>query len=425
MLLVPVAWLCCDGQRIRQVLPHTYTKSGDAAEGLVCPECDSKLIHKRAGDHRRAHFAHAALTSTCDVAREMRRKYGHGGESKAHLGAKERFLDANFRKRLHLYRPCAKDCGKPCVEFKVNPSWAVRLEYRVENWYIDVALVDATGAPRALIEILHTHKTTGKKLEWLMSSSDRQCTFFEVLAKDVLQLGSDDNDDSAQALQLCAVNDSASKERARLCVQCECDDRVEKLKDHHEYLLRLQRREHYQSKLKDLQWLSRAVDAEKKVELIQSRLDDVQEEHKNRIDKMKSEYQSLGKAYDNMKEQLSKQSFAVNKMKHELMHALWDARSARRSLKDVTQQLEDVTADRDRLLRARASRCKRNREDLDRLRRFDLTQEYGPALGMKRSKRVSRAERFKIDDGTLSQVKQILSRRPELNIVVTNKIVRT
>lgn len=425
MLLVPVAWLCSDGQRIRQVLPHTYTRSEDADESLACPECDAKLIHRRAGDHRRAHFAHAALTSTCDAARGILRKYGHAGESKAHLGAKERFLDANFRKQLHLYRPCAKDCGKPCVTFKVDPSWAVRLEYRVNNWYIDVALVDATGTPRALIEILHTHKTTGKKLEWLMSSSDRQCTFFEVLAKDVLQLGSGDNKDSTSAFRLRAVNDSASKERARLCAQCECDDRVQKLKDHHEYLLRLQRREHYQSSLKDLQWLSRAVDAEKKVELIQLRLDDVQAEHKTRIDKMNSEYQSLAQVYRNMKEQLSNQSFAMNKMEHELMHALWDARSARRSLKDVTQQLEDVTADRDRLLRARASRCKRKREDMDRLRRFDLTQEYGPTLGMKRSKRVARAERFEIDDGTLSQVKSILSRRPELNIVVTDKRVRT
>jgi len=382
MLLVPVAWLCSDGQRIRQVLPHTYTRSKDAAENLACPECDVKLIHRRAGNHRRSHFAHAALTSTCDIARGIRQKYGHAGESKLHLAAKERFLNANFRKKLQFYRPCAKDCGKPCVEFKVDPSWAVRLEYRVNEWYIDVALVDAEGTPRALIEIVHTHQTTGKKLEWLMSSSDRQCTFFEVLAKDVFRFCSD-RDDLPPTVRLCAVNDSASKERSHLCVKCECDNRIQ--------------------------------------DLIQARLDDVQEEHKKRIDTMKSEYRSLNQLYGHALQQISNHSLAMKKVDRELMHARYDARSARRSLKDVKQQLDDVTADRNRLLRARASRGKRKREDLDRLRRFDLTQAYGPALGMKRSKRVARAERFGINDGTLSNVKQILCQRPELDIIVMNK----
>lgn len=113
------------------------------------------------------------------------KKYGGKGESPEHLQAKLWF---GRQPRVVFRVECEQVCGNVVRTVEVQKEWNYKTEQRLtmttDGKYIwaDGAFIDESGVVQLVVEVKHTHGTTGDKLKWLQNQT---FDFFEVDVKDV------------------------------------------------------------------------------------------------------------------------------------------------------------------------------------------------------------------------------------------------
>jgi hypothetical protein len=121
-----------------------------------CPDRHSlKLVKSSGRAHKRAfrdYFAHINSTHCCG-----------GGESEGHRLAKHRLR--GFSKLCFVVAVC-QQCGCATQTLSRAPGDQVRIEVRSADgrWRYDCVLVDAQGAPRCVMEVVHTHASGADKV---------------------------------------------------------------------------------------------------------------------------------------------------------------------------------------------------------------------------------------------------------------------
>lgn len=125
---------------------------------------------------RRAHFRHKTASSGgCDFEKILFNKYGPGGESEEHLGAKLGLKDV---KKFII--PCrdGRYCGnKPLATIMIDHTWTFRPEQRCmygRRYIYDGVFYDQDGEAALIVEIKHSHATTGSKENDLINNTPIQ-----------------------------------------------------------------------------------------------------------------------------------------------------------------------------------------------------------------------------------------------------------
>ena len=194
-LLIPAAKYGKVDGPLKDITPDVYkdmkevqaaVKSGESC--LLCPDNHDLVFRNESNDgRRRAHFAHKhdCHNDGCNYIR----KYGGKGESPEHLQAKLWF---GLQPRVVFCVECEQVCGNNWRTFEVNKEWfekerTYKTEYRLtmtngKYIWVDGAFIDESGVVQLVVEVKHTHGTTGDKLKWLQNQNFE---FFEVRAQDV------------------------------------------------------------------------------------------------------------------------------------------------------------------------------------------------------------------------------------------------
>ena len=194
-LLIPVAKYGKADGPLKDITPDVYkdmkevqaaVKSGESC--LLCPDNHDLVFRNESKDgRRRAHFAHKhdCHNDGCNYIRKYRGK----GESPEHLQAKLWF---GRQPRVVFCVECEQVCGNNWRTFEVNKEWfekewTYKTEYRLtmtngKYIWVDGAFIDESGVVQLVVEVTHTHGTTGDKLKWLQNQTFE---FFEVRAQDV------------------------------------------------------------------------------------------------------------------------------------------------------------------------------------------------------------------------------------------------
>ena len=194
-LLIPIAKYGKVGGPLKDITPERYkdmhevqTAVRDGKSCLQCPDGHDLVFRNGSKDgSRRAHFAHKhdCHNDGCNYIRKYRGK----GESPEHLQAKLWF---GRQPRIVFCVECEQVCGNNWRTFEVNKEWfekewTYKTEYRLtmtngKYIWVDGAFIDESGAVQLVVEVKHTHGTTGDKLKWLQNQTFE---FFEVRAQDV------------------------------------------------------------------------------------------------------------------------------------------------------------------------------------------------------------------------------------------------
>ena len=189
-LLIPVAKYGKVGGPLKDITPDRYKdmKEVQAAvkSGESCIRCSDghDLIYRNESKNgrRRPHFAHKhdCHNDGCNYIR----KYGGKGESPEHLQAKLRF---GLQPRVVFCVECEQVCGNYIRTVEVPKEWTYKTEQRLtmtngKYIWVDGAFIDESGVVQLVVEVKHTHGTTGDKLKWLQKHAFE---FFEVEAKTV------------------------------------------------------------------------------------------------------------------------------------------------------------------------------------------------------------------------------------------------
>jgi len=189
-LLIPIAKYGKVGGPLKDIMPERYKDMHEvqtAVRGgksyLQCPDGHDLVFRNGSkSGSRRAHFAHKhdCHNDGCKYIK----KYGGKGESPEHLQAKLWF---GRQPRVVFRVECEQVCGNYIRTFWSEKEWTYKTEHRLtmtNGKYISVdgAFIDESGAVQLVVEVYHTHGTTGAKLDWLQKQAFQ---FFEVRAQDV------------------------------------------------------------------------------------------------------------------------------------------------------------------------------------------------------------------------------------------------
>jgi len=213
-LLIPVAKYGKVGDPLKDITPDGYkdmkevqaaVKSGESC--IRCSDGHDLVYRNESKDgRRRAHFAHKhdCHNDGCNYIK----KYGGKGESPEHLQAKLWF----GLQPLVVFRvECEQVCGNYIRTFWLEKEWTYSTEHRLtmtngKYIWVDGAFIDELGVVQLVVEVKHTHGTTGDKLKWLQNQTFE---FFEVDAKTVQE---------SLDGQVTVIN---QKNDHRLCGECE------------------------------------------------------------------------------------------------------------------------------------------------------------------------------------------------------------
>lgn len=194
-LLIPVAKYGKVGSILKDITPDEYkdmkevqaaVKSGESC--LHCSDGHDLVFRNESKDgRRRAHFAHKHDCHNCSDGCNYIKKYGGKGESPEHLQAKLWF---GLQPRVVFRVECEQVCGNDIRTVEIPKEWTYKTEHRlIVNTYptltyiwVDGAFIDSSGVVQLVVEVKHTHGTTGDKLKWLQNQAFE---FFEVGAKTV------------------------------------------------------------------------------------------------------------------------------------------------------------------------------------------------------------------------------------------------
>lgn len=163
--------------------PYALNKQGnltpptEASKDSIyyCPSCEKPLIFKR-GDIKIPHFAHyPEFKHLCSQ------------ESIEHQTAK-RLIKAEIEKWKSgkcdaptLQRECS-ECNWEKVTHRLpDKVESATLEYNIDGYRVDVALIDTTGTAIAAVEIFHTHRIDKDK------ASTLSIPFIELKAEDIIE----------------------------------------------------------------------------------------------------------------------------------------------------------------------------------------------------------------------------------------------
>lgn len=191
-LLIPVAKYGKVGSILKDITPGEYKdmKEVQAAvtSGESCLHCSDghDLVFRNESEdgRRRAHFAHKHDCHNCSDGCNYIKKYGGKGESPEHLQAKLWF---GLQPRVVFRVECEQVCGNDIRTVEIPKEWTYKTEQRLtmtdgKYIWVDGAFIDESGVVQLVVEVKHTHGTTGDKLKWLQNQAFE---FFEVEAKTV------------------------------------------------------------------------------------------------------------------------------------------------------------------------------------------------------------------------------------------------
>lgn len=152
------------------------TKVYDYMNRYLCPDCENGVVACR-GSINRWHFKHAILTTCKLLDKPISVTKGDGStisESKDHYTSKVRI--SNFLRgggTIHSFQRCNCDTSSPLVYIKLEKDQSIHMEYTVDNGIADLVIVHtevrgftATCTPVFIIEVLHTHKTLKRNIDW-------------------------------------------------------------------------------------------------------------------------------------------------------------------------------------------------------------------------------------------------------------------
>lgn len=191
-LLIPAAKYGKVGSILKDITPDKYkmmkevqaaVKSGESC--VHCPDGHDLLFRNESKDgRRRAHFAHKHDCHNCSDGCNYIRKYGGKGESPEHLQAKLWF---DLQPHVVFCVECEQVCGNYIRTVEVPKEWTYKTEQRLtmtdgKYIWVDGAFIDSSGVVQLVVEVKHTHGTSGDKLKWLQNQTFE---FFEVKAKTV------------------------------------------------------------------------------------------------------------------------------------------------------------------------------------------------------------------------------------------------
>ena len=194
-LLIPMARLLHNG-REQWVTPEEYNKLPETVNrtgrdvSLCCP-IDCELVYvKQSMDGKRPHFRHKCTTIACGYIRKYDPRNTGMGESPEHTKAKLLVGDWASRKTLKFVRGCGskRRCGVVIQEIVVPENWKYMTEQSTKsksnefNFIVDGVFVDHKGEWKLVVEVKHTHGTSGRKRDWIRNQSFQ---YVEVDAMDV------------------------------------------------------------------------------------------------------------------------------------------------------------------------------------------------------------------------------------------------
>lgn len=134
----------------------SLVKANDAlkTESYYCPVCNGELILKKSGKvgkgSKRPHFAHRTLTPNCTPETALHYSFKHLMTNELN-----QYLAAN--KPLAISWNCTS-CHHQHSEDLIKDIHQVRVEYNMKVCQPDIALLDAKGMVRMVIEVVVTHK---------------------------------------------------------------------------------------------------------------------------------------------------------------------------------------------------------------------------------------------------------------------------
>ncbi len=147
---------------------HVYVDEASRGREYACGACHNKMCFKQ-GTKIGSHFAHFP-GATCDL---MVRK-GHDGsegESVQHCNAKMQIASIlEHGSTLHISYKCksASIVGETCCgtsNLKLREGQKVKLEHRVQDVVLDVAVVDSNGELVYAIEVIASHRSNAEPRE--------------------------------------------------------------------------------------------------------------------------------------------------------------------------------------------------------------------------------------------------------------------
>ncbi|MEQ8192661.1 MAG: competence protein CoiA family protein [Candidatus Eremiobacterota bacterium] len=149
-----------------------YPNKAQKGVKYFCPDCLGELVF-RAGPIRIHHFAHKVDPEYCDFI--------HNYESEEHLKAKQYIVKViEENKKIELIRECV-ECKEVFYQQLPTENLKASLEYKINGFRADVALLNKDNNVKAIIEVMATHAVDHKKKKAL-----NNINWGEILAENIL-----------------------------------------------------------------------------------------------------------------------------------------------------------------------------------------------------------------------------------------------